>query len=398
MDAWRRVIRPASESNARTVRRVPAQSDRQTVSRLRGPNKRLADALDQLLAGVPLNWGQVEDDPELLTLARLQVAGQECRLQHVTATTADERATLLQRLSPTLDKIKRVPAPQAEKVVPKTLAGFSEKVQVLTQPEEDVPVNTNILALIVRVVAIAAVAGLAIWGVFSLLAATAAPTFSWIELKNGDTVVNRIDRSGVWQSYPCKVRREAELVFTEYYQGFTSKRDAGDALDFIIPTLPSLVTNPPTYTLSLNLMSIAPCEVGKIVDADPGAILKLDYGVQHTIVATNAQPSTPGSGAGVGMVAGPMAVYVAKVQPTPLDVSVGTWHEVRVSPANGRGTFHGVFWHGTPYYDRAGVRWAGDVDVLMVERGDMLYTLIGAPTDGITEEFLLSVVRNSNWQ
>jgi hypothetical protein len=93
-----------------------------------------------------------------------------------------------------------------------------------------------------------------------------------------------------------------------------------------------------------------------------------------------------------------MAVYVAKVQPTPLDVSVGNWHEVRVSPANGRDAFHGVFWHGTPYYDRAGVRWAGDVSVLMVERGDMLYTLIGAPTDGITEEFLLSVVKNSNWQ
>ncbi|MEP6776240.1 MAG: hypothetical protein ABJA50_11660, partial [Chloroflexota bacterium] len=241
MDALRRLIQPTSKGNTRLVRRVPAQSDRQPASRLRGPNKRLADALDQLLAGVPLNWGQVEDDPELLTLARLQIAGQECRLQHVTETTADERATLLQRLSPTLDKIKRVPAPKAEKAVPKTLAGFSEKVQVLTQPEEDVPVNTNILALIVRVVAIVAVAGLAIWGVFSLAAATAAPTFSWIELKNGDTVVNRIDRSGVWQSYPCKVGREAELVFTEYYQGFTSKRDAGDALDFIIPTLPSLI-------------------------------------------------------------------------------------------------------------------------------------------------------------
>ena len=398
MDAWRRLTQPASKGSTSPVRRMPAQSARQPESRLRGPNKKLADALDQLLAGVPLNWGQVEDDPELLTLARLQVAGQECRLQHVTETTADERATLLQRLAPTLDKIKRVPAPKAEKVVPKSLAGFSEKVQVLTQPEEDVPVNTNVLALIMRVAAIAVVAGLALWGVFSLVAATAPPTFSWIELKNGDTVVNRIDRSGVWQSYPCKVRREAELVFTEYYQGFTSKRDAGDALDFIIPTLPSLITDPPSYTLSLNLMSIAPCEAGRIVDADPGAILKLDYGVQHTIAATSAEPGTPAGGVGVGMVAGPMALYVAKVQPTPLDVSVGNWHEVRVSPANGKSAFHGVFWHGTPYYDRAGVRWAGDVSVLMVERGDMLYTLIGAPTDGITEEFLLSVVRNSNWQ
>src|SRR6476646_3370181 len=215
MDALRRLTQPASRGNARVVRRVPTQPDRQPANRLRGPNKRLADALDQLLSGVPLNWGQVEDDPELLTLARLQVAGQECRLQHVTATTAEERATLLRRVSPTLEWIKRVPAPKAEKVVPKTLAGFSEKVQVLTQPEEDVPVNTNVLALIARVVAIAVVGGLALWGVLSLVAATAPPTFSWIELKNGDTVVNRIDRSGVWQSYPCKVRREAELVFIE---------------------------------------------------------------------------------------------------------------------------------------------------------------------------------------
>src|SRR5690349_17568223 len=100
MDAWRRMIRPASQGNTRVMRRVPAQPDRQPACRLRGPNKRLADALDQLLAGVPLNWGQVEDDPELLTLARLQVAAQEARLQDVTATTADERSTLLERLSP----------------------------------------------------------------------------------------------------------------------------------------------------------------------------------------------------------------------------------------------------------------------------------------------------------
>jgi hypothetical protein len=398
MDALRRIMQPSGKANGRVVQRAASQPERQRPVRRRGANKRLADALEQLLGGVPLNWGQVEDDPELLTLARLQVAAQQCRLQPVPEPIANQRNALHERLLPTLDRIKRVPAPKVEKAAPKSLAGFSEKVQVLTQTEDDVRINTNIVALLARVVAIAVVGGLAIWGIVALVAANSAPTFSWIELKNGDNLVNRIDRSGIWQSYPCKVRREAELVYTEYYQEFTSKRDAGDALDFVIPNLPVQITDPPTYTLALNLMSIAPCEPGKIVDADPGAILKLDYTVQHTIADTVAQAETPVEAAGVGMVAGPLDVYVAEVQPTPLDVSIGSWHEVRVSPKNGNGPFHGVFWHGSPYYDRAGVRWAGEVNVLMVERGDMLYTLIGSPTDGITEDFLLSVVRNSNWQ
>ena len=149
------------------------------------------------------------------------------------------------------------------------MAGFSEKVQVLTQVEDNVAIHTNIPVLVARMMAVAAVAGLAVWGVFSLIAWLGSPTFSWIELKNGDTLLNKIDRTGNWQSYPCKVQREADPITTEYYQPFTSKRDLGDALDFIMPNLPALITEPPTYTLSLNQMALAPCEPNRVVDARP---------------------------------------------------------------------------------------------------------------------------------
>jgi hypothetical protein len=402
MDALRRLIQPTVRRTARPVRPVTPRTVEPETSRLRGPNKRLAEALDQLIGGVPINWGQVEDDPELLTLARLQVAGQECRLQLVTEPSLTERDAILDALSPTLDRIKHAPAPRAEKVAPKSMAGFSEKVQVLTQVEDDVAIHTNIPVLVARVTAIVAVAGLAVWGVFSVIAWLGSPTFSWIELKNGDTLLNKIDRTGNWQSYPCKVQREADPITTEYYQPFTSKRDLGDALDFIIPNLPALITEPPTYTLALNQMALAPCEPNRVVDADPGAILKLNYTAQYTlgglsVPLTATQAILPDNGPLPDQIATQITLYVAKDQPTPLDISVGSWREVRIIPENDKAPFHGVMWHGKPYYDRAGVRWSGDVSVLTVERGDMLYTLIGAPASDITEEILLAIVTNSTW-
>ena len=115
MDALRRLIQPTVRRTARPVRRVAPRTVEPEMKSTAWPEQEAGQALDQLIGGVPLNWGQVEDDPELLTLARLQVAGQECRLQVVTEPSLTERDAILDALSPTLDRIKHAPAPRAEK-------------------------------------------------------------------------------------------------------------------------------------------------------------------------------------------------------------------------------------------------------------------------------------------
>src|SRR5688572_23230986 len=107
----------------------------------------MAEALEQLRSGVPLNWGQIEDDPELATLARLQEAGEQARMMPLREPDAEFKAALVQRLA------KRLPEPTtstAPPATPQTLAGFSERVQVLTQVEDDVSLKTNWGKVILR--------------------------------------------------------------------------------------------------------------------------------------------------------------------------------------------------------------------------------------------------------
>lgn len=121
-----------------TPRRA-SKVNRVRIRILRASDRALAEAMDQLRAGVPLNWSQVEDDPELATLSALQAAAWECRTQAGSHAPPELRAELFERLS------ARLPEPQPEPVKqpPKALAGFSEKVPVLTQAEEDVPPLTG---------------------------------------------------------------------------------------------------------------------------------------------------------------------------------------------------------------------------------------------------------------
>src|SRR5215213_11928583 len=141
MDALKRIVQPvAREKGEKQVRRVQPNRNAPKAPRLGAGDRALSDALVQLLDGVPLNWGQVEDDPELLTLARLQGAAQAARLQYAPGPSAAARAAWIEQ------KARELPVPKkkAEKVVPKSMAGFSERVQVLTQVEEDVRMGANV--------------------------------------------------------------------------------------------------------------------------------------------------------------------------------------------------------------------------------------------------------------
>lgn len=404
MDELRRILPTISPAKAmRKVRRVQEKSDTAKPApprdrivkppRLRGAERALADALTQLRDGVPLNWGQVEDDAELFTLARLQGAAQESRFQPTPEPAAGERAEWLERLA------KRLPSPKVkkEKVAPKSLAGFSDRVQVLTQVEEDVPMNTSLPKLILRGAAAVAVVGLVVYGLYLLVSSFTTPTFRWIEVRKGSEVLTRVLRPSGWQQYPCKVERLQNPLITEWFHTYTAMRIVQDKLTFEVPALPLEVNAPNLHKLEFGLASVASCDPSKEISKDPGAMLKLDYVVRQTLPDSSALTGASGSSAGDKEVVVPLVAYIAKEQPLPLSVRNGTWREVNLKSARGGPDLHGVIWRGDSFHDRSGVAWYGEVIVLMVEQGNMTLILEGATYDFLTEEFLLEVARNIVW-
>jgi hypothetical protein len=296
---------------------------------------------------------------------------------------------------------KGLPAPKPpkpERVIPRTLAGFSERVQVLTQVEEDVPVQASLPRLLVRGAALVVMVGLVIYGFAALIGALTTPAYRWIELRKGDDVLNRVLRPSGWQAYPCKVARLDDILYTEWFHAYTTSRVVRDRLSFDIPLLPLRVTQPTTATLDYQLASIAPCDPDKEVSNDPGAILKLDYSLTHKIIDPTAPPDAFGKLTTQKEVVVPLVVYVGRDQPLPLDVREGIWREVYVPQAKGGTDMHGVIWRGDYFHDRSGtVSWYGEVIVLMIERDDLIMVLTGAPHDGITDGLLLEIARNVAW-
>src|SRR5687768_8012663 len=148
----------------------PLLKERDGRPRLIGSNKRLAEALHQLSLGVPLNWGQVEDDPELETLADIDAAAQECRRAVAGSVPSELRARLIERLA------KGLPEPKAQpvKAAPKSLAGFSENVMVLTQVEEDIP---SLISNVPQWIGATFAAGLAVIGALWLITTTFFPVY-----------------------------------------------------------------------------------------------------------------------------------------------------------------------------------------------------------------------------
>ncbi len=395
MDALRRLIQSATgQGGDRQVWRVPPSERAPRAPRLGGADRALSDALTQLGEGVPLNWGQIEDDPELLTLARLQGAAQESRLQSVPEPPPAERARIVEQLAAQLPKPT---PPKAQKVAPKSLAGFSERVQVLTQVEEDVPLHASVPKTLVRVVLALAAVALVVFGISWVISTFTTPAFTWIEVRKGSDLLNRITRPGGWQQYPCKVERQSSPLASEGFHTYTSAKIIRDRLTFDIPLLPLQVSNPSTYTLEFSQASVAPCKLDDEVSNDPGAMLKLNYNVHYTIIDPTAPLTALGSPTGEKEVIVPLVAYVAREQPIPINVREGTWREVHLTSAKGGPDLHGVIWQGDYFHDRSGEAWYGPVIVLLVERGDMIMELEGAPHDGITEDFLLNVAQNVAW-
>jgi hypothetical protein len=358
--------------------------------RLRGANRRLASALDQLRSGVPLNWGQVEDDPEMATLARLQQAGQECRAMPLREPSPEMKAALIERLS------KRLPAPKVkqEKTAPKSMAGFSESVQVLTQVEDNISLGINWPITILRGIAGLAVLALVIWGIGSFLKSASTPSFSWIEVRKGDQQISRISHTfAQTDALPCQVARSDNPTRPGYFLPVQALRDAQANVDYNIPLLPDRISVPTTYTFQLILASVDPCEGNTLKRSDPAALVALQYETRRLAADPNATPTPNALGrtGGIRATVATITMFASHEQPAFIDVGKGSWKEISI------GDIHGVYWRGSPYRDLSGVEWNGDVNVLIVEREDTAVTLVGSNIEGITEQMLMEVARNIVW-
>jgi hypothetical protein len=339
----------------------------------------MAEALDQLRAGVPLNWTQVEDDPELATLSYLEEVASEGRGRVINDTPAALRESILGDLSKRLPK----PKPVVVKEAPKSLAGFSESVPVLTQAEEKVP------QLISRAPQIAGAIALAVgaifllsWGISALTSRPpeGIPTYRWIEVKQDGKALTRLQRPDGWSSPNCNGYSFGNIAARREYVSIPDTQQIQINTGFPIVFLPRIlaVPEPPTstatYVMGLSGMGIAPCEEAFNTN-DRGATVKIEYMANLNLDDGGTKTS-------------PLSIFQARQMPATLDVGTGSWREVTI------GGSHGVYWRGGPYRDMSGSMWIGDVSVMMIERGDSVLILVGQTSPGVNEGFLTEAVKS----
>lgn len=119
------------------------------------------------------------------------------------------------------------------------------------------------------------------------------------------------------------------------------------------------MAQPTTYTLQLKGVGVHPCAGNEPQPGDINAAVGLYY------TATIVAPGNPPAGESE------MAVFQSARQTADIDLSGGTWKEVE------NGSAHGVLWSGESYTDASGKDWERSVKVLVVERGDVVFVIVG---------------------
>jgi hypothetical protein len=361
-------LRPNSKSKIG----VPFGPPKSRTRRLGRPERALAEALDQLGRGVPLNWTQIVDDPELIVLASLQKAALECR-EKPYSTPPELRHDLFEELSVRLPE----PRPEPVKAQPKSLAGYSESVYVPTQAEEDVPALTPTLLPRVAMGGAAVVAlALLFWIVGPLVAGLLpTPSYTWISArKNGQSVYRQTLPAG-WAAPSCTGGFEAsDPSAKRHFITFPDKSQLQLYVGFPVQYLPTIVPLSATYTLGVTDQAVSPCALDTPDPGDLGEVVKLNY-----VARTQTDPGSSSTA--------PITVFEAKQLPATIDAGSGQVKEVKI------GDMHGIYWRGAPYQDLEGTHWIGDVSVMMLEKGDIVLTIVGEVRQGATEEMLTGLVK-----
>ncbi len=199
---------------------------------------------------------------------------------------------------------------------------------------------------------------------------------------------------------PCKVARSENPLQPSYFAPVQLLRDAQSYVDYNIPLLPTSISVPTTYTFQLSFVSVSPCEGSTLTPSDTGGLVKLEYRAtrQQTGPTPTARPSSqntrtniPGQSAGGQSNSAFLSLFASNEQPTYIDVSAGSWHEVH------DGDLHGLYWRGDPYQDPSGALWMGDISVLLLEHGGTVVILVGPVADGFTEDVLVEAGRHIAW-
>jgi hypothetical protein len=339
--------------------------------RLSKGERKLEEALEQLRSGVPLNWMQMEDDPELVTLSRLYSIARQAYPPGLDSLPHGLQADTLDRLS------KRLPAPKPQpKQAPKSLAGFSESVPVLTQAEDDLPqlvttapqmiVSVFVTALVVTLLAVA----------YNAFFPAARSPYTWIEVRQNSSVASAPNLPRGYKSPICPtwVMTDTEPYVLRKYTDFNDPQKAQEYLDFPLRYLPrSLTVGNTFYGFGMIGTAIAPCEELGIL---PYSSARVSYLVR----------STPSQGS---FQLGQLTVFSARQQVVSVDSGIGTFKQVAIGPHKG------VYWEGESYRDYSGTLWLaqGTISVLVLEHGDIVTTFVGQKDKGITEEMLTTLAQ-----
>lgn len=367
MDSLRRVGLPL-----RGTERLRRAVFKPRPPRLGKAERKLEEALNQLRSGVPLNWLQMEDDPELVTLARLHSVASTAYRPGLDSLPPHMQEDLLERLS------KRLPAPKQQPVkqVPKSLAGFSENVPVLTQVEDDLPqLATTAPQMIVALFVTTLVVTLLALAYNTFFPAPKSP-YTWIEVRRNGSVVSAPNLPVGYKSpiCPASVITDTAPYMLRRYTDFPDYNDAQLNVDFPIPPLPRALTVGGTeYGLGMVGVAVAPCnELGSV----PYSSARVSYLVR----------STPSVGS---FLLGQLSVFYARQQVVPVDNTAGTFKQVTT------GELKGVFWESESYRDYSDTLWLGQgpISVMVLENGDLVTTLIGPKEKGITEEMLTALAQ-----
>ena len=352
------------------MRRILARRAGKLRVKLGRSDRALYDALEQLRSGVPLNWTQIEDDPQLQVLAYLST-NETLMHERGAQVPMQLRQDAYDRLSEKLPK----PQPKPQKQEPKALAGFSESVTVLTQADEIPDLRVNFAPWIKGAVVVAvAIVIIFLWA--KVLSSNSAPTpdFRWIVFtQDGKQVSHTIHPAG-WTMPACKGFSLDDPAVHRGFAGWVSYRDQAQKqvsfpLNFITDTLPIS----PTYTFRLLVVSFFALHGGRTRPNRPR-----NTG-QIRLLARQSTATT-------ALTAGTLTIFQGKAIPIPLTGTGGTWRELHFGQA------HAIYWRGAPYDDMEGNEWIGDVSVMAIENGDDVSLYVGEVQSGMTEEMLTALI------
>jgi hypothetical protein len=333
----------------------------------------MSEALAQLRAGVPLNWSQVEDDDALATLSFLQPAAIEAFTLAGLSNRADLRETIV------ADLRKRLPEPKPQPVMekPKTMAGFSERVQVLTQVDEDVPpLVTNVPQWIGACVAAAAAVAFFFWLIAGSAPASAGPAYAWIEIHNGPVQVSRIAGRDSWADVPCRGVDAEDPGARREFTSVPDPEQLQDVAGFTVLHPRREISVPGgemTHTLRFIARGFSPCSAPVPDPLDPGRIVRMEY-LAYSRTAAGRLPNLAR-----------IKVFEAERFPMKIDVSTGEWEEVTV------GTYRGVYWHGDGYRDLEGQPWREGAHVLIIEDDVRITAIVTEANEGYNRDVLLNI-------